>query len=130
MTEYKYIHPDHIIVDSWPPASLYLGTHEIAPGVVVTHKPTNMAIQCVHERDQARNRAFALRTLSSALGSLIRGYKANGEPIFDSRSGTIVTQALVLCTKCKKTIITNRGPMLGSLCVECYERFQVPTQHA
>lgn len=40
-------------------------------------------------------------------------------PIYEHEKGSIVTQAFILCSVCKKAISTVDGPLSNAYCMDC-----------
>ena len=43
------------------------------------------------------------------------------DPLYDAKSGSIVTQAFITCKHCCGTISPNMGPRSDAVCLTCYE---------
>ena len=52
-----------------------------------------------------------------------RDSQGQWQPILD-QSGSILSQAFIMCVDCGRVIAGRGGPRIGSVCVSCHDRRQ------
>lgn len=66
-----------------------------------------------------RTTLFVETPAESTEGRAIIGYAL--EPIYETKRGTIVTQAFILCHSCNSAISGTGGPRYNAVCLKCAE---------